>query len=310
MAIPDTRRELVRHGKHDLVGESKHIDRVMAELVRNGSIELIFARDQQKIESATELLPFGMSIYVPALPGETLMSMLERMSALHAAGFDPVPHLAARRIPSRQVLRQFLERAVQECEVHRVLLIGGDLPEPIGPYVDSAAVLRDGALARAGIREVGLAGYPEGHVRIPSGVLRAALDEKLILAKDQGLGTYVVTQFSFAPSRIVDYCAALARAAPDVPVYVGMPGPTNPASLIRYARNCGVSTSLRALIDLGFKAARLLSHTAPNEQLVVLARYCAARSACNVVGVHIYSFGGFLKSAQWMHRLDTGGSSA
>lgn len=306
MTILDTQGELVRHDKQYLVGNSRHLERVAAELVRNGSIELIFTRDQQKIEAATGLLPAGTSVYVPALPGQTLTSMLERMRALHAAGFDPVPHLAARRIPSRQALRQFLGSAVQECGVHRVLLIGGDLPAPAGPYADSAAVLCDGALAVEGIREVGLAGYPEGHPRIPSGMLHAALREKLILAEDQGLGTYVVTQFSFAPMRIVDYCARLARSAPDVSVYVGMPGPTNPARLIRYARNCGVSTSLRALIDLGFKAARLLSHTAPNEQLVMLARYCAARTTCNVVGVHLYSFGGFFKSAQWMHRLDTG----
>jgi methylenetetrahydrofolate reductase (NADPH) len=189
--------------------------------------------------------------------------------------------------------------------VHRVLLIGGDIPEPAGPYVDAAAVLRDGILAEMGIREVGLAGYPEGHPRIPPRVLDVALEEKLTLVSDQGLGSYVVTQFSFVPSRIVEYCARLARAAPKLPIYVGMPGPTTPAALVRYARICGVSTSLRALIDLGFKAARLLRHTSPEEQLVVLAHYCAARPVCNVVGVHIFSFGGFLKSAEWMHRMYT-----
>lgn len=286
--------------------DEHHLDRVIAELVTDGSIELIAARDQDKLVAAKALLPAGMSVYVPGLPRQTLISKLERMRAIHAAGFDPVPHLAARRIVSRQALRQFLERAVHECGVHRVLLIGGDQREPAGPYVDSAAILRDGVLAEAGIREVGLAGYPEGHPRIPSQVLDVSLSEKLRLASDQGLGTYVVTQFSFAPSRIIDYCARLARTAPEVSIYVGMPGPTGPALLIRYARICGVSASLRALIDLGFKAARLLSHTAPQEQLAVLAHYCAARRACNVVGVHIFSFGGFFESARWMHRMYTG----
>jgi hypothetical protein len=37
----------------------------------------------------------------------------------------------------------------------------------------------------------------------------------------------------------------------------------------------------------------------------VLAHYCATRRASNVVGVHVYSFGGFLKSARWMHRMYT-----
>jgi methylenetetrahydrofolate reductase (NADPH) len=293
----------VRIEKHGSPVNSRQVERVIAELVTDGSIELIAARDQTKIDQAKALLPAGMSVYIPGLPGRPLMSKLERMHALHTAGYDPVPHLAARRIASRQTLREFLNRAVQKCGAHRVLLIGGDQPEPAGPYVDAAAILRDGVLAEAGIREVGLAGYPEGHPRIPSKVLDASLHEKLALAGDQGLGTYVVTQFSFAPPRIVDYCARLARAAPDVPIYAGLPGPTSTGQLIRYARICGVSTSLRVLIDLGFKAARLLSHTAPLEQLVVLAHYCAARRACNVVGVHIYSFGGFLEAAQWIHQL-------
>lgn len=306
MTTSHAQADRVNDHQHGSDEAEHHLDLVIAELITDGSIELIAARDQDKLVAAKALLPAGMSVYVPGLPRQTLIAKLERMRAIHAAGFDPVPHLAARRIVSRQALRQFLDRAVQECGVHRVLLIGGDQPEPAGPYVDSAAILRDGVLAEAGIREVGLAGYPEGHPRIPSKVLDVSLNEKLALASAQGLGTYVVTQFSFAPSRIVDYCARLARAAPEVSIYVGMPGPTGLALLIRYARICGVSASLRALIDLGFKAARLLSHTAPHEQLVMLAHYCAARRACNVVGVHIFSFGGFFESAQWMHHLYTG----
>jgi methylenetetrahydrofolate reductase (NADPH) len=285
--------------------DERHLDSIIAELISDGSIELIDAPDQDKLSETTALLPSGMSVYVPNLPRQTLASKLERMSAIRAAGYDPVLHLAARRLVSRHAVQQFLDRAVKKCGVHRVLLIGGDLSTPAGPYADSAAVLRDGLLAQAGIREVGLAGYPEGHPHIPSRVLNAALNEKLGIARDQGLGTYVVTQFSFAPARIVEYCANLAQTAPDVPIYAGLPGPTGPTRLIRYAKICGVSTSLRALIDLGFKAAKLLSHTAPHEQLAVLAHYCAARRACNVVGVHVYSFGGFLKSARWMHRMYT-----
>lgn len=275
---------------------------MVAELMRNGTLELS-PRDERQVAEARDALPFGTRIYLPALPKKTLLSDLGTLCALHAAGYDPVPHLAARRIPSRQALREFLERAVSQAGVRRVLLIGGDLAQPAGPYADSAALLRDRLLAEAGIQEVGFAGHPEGHPCIPVQALQSALQKKLSLASEQGLGSYVVTQFSFAPTRIVDYCAALARSLPDVPVYVGMAGPSSTARLIRYAKRCGVSASLRALSDSGFKAARLLIHTDPREQLSILAHYCAAHDDNNIVGVHIFSFGGFVESARWMRRM-------
>ena len=106
-----------------------------------------------------------------------------------------------------------------------MLLIGGDDAQARGPYADAAAVLRDGVLAECGVREVGLPGYPEGHPRIAAAVLEQALEEKLMLAAGQGLGTYMVTQFSFAPARVIEYCAGMARERPTLPVYVGLAGP-------------------------------------------------------------------------------------
>ncbi len=118
-----------------------------------------------------------------------------------------------------------------------------------------------------GVQQVGLPGYPEGHPRIASATLAAALAEKLALAGAQGLGAYVVTQFSFAPNRIVEYCADLARRAADVPVYVGLPGPTSPRTLLRYAQRCGVGASLRALQAQGMGAVRLFTNVDPSDQL-------------------------------------------
>ena len=63
----------------------------------------------------------------------------------------------------------------------------------------------------------------------------------------------------------------------------------------------GVGASLRALQDLGMKAAKLIMHTDPMEQLHLLAHHCATDAASNIIGIHLYSFGGFPGSAQWMH---------
>jgi methylenetetrahydrofolate reductase (NADPH) len=303
MSLQHTRQAL----EHDAIQpESFGRERLQAalrELVINGSIE-IRNNFSESLEQARGELPFGMRIYIRSLHGQDGEVSLERIRALHAAGFDPVPHIAARRIRARSELRVFLQAAVQESGVSRVLVIGGDLPAAQGPYADAGAVLRDGVLQEAGIREIGLAAYPEGHADVPRESLSAILLDKLRVAASAGLGTYVVTQFSFVPARITDFCASLSRLAPETSVYVGLAGPASPEQLARYAKICGVSTSIRALTDLGFKAASMVRYTEPDTQLEAVARYCMARGdACNVTGIHVYSFGGFMKSSQWMYRL-------
>ena len=277
----------------------KSLADVSADLVSNGSLELSIGDDQQ-ISGAKQLLPVGLGVFVPSPPKESLASNLVHVRALHIAGFEPVPHIAARRITSRDELENFLEIAVGECGVHRVVLIGGDIDKPRGPYKNGAAVLRDGILSRHGISEVLLPGYPEGHTRLPQEKLLADQREKVEMATAQGLCVEIVTQFCFAPTRIIEYCAFLAQQFPDVPVYVGMAGPTSTARLLRYANYCGVSASLRALSSLGVKVINLLTHTDPSEQLEAIAHYCVTRRECNVIGIHVFSFGGFVPAAKWM----------
>ena len=119
--------------------------------------------DAQRIAA---LLPAGTPVYVNHLPRRALAHTLPALIALAEAGLEPVPHVAARRIASRAEAEAFLKQAVRLAGVRKVLLIGGDVPEPLGPYADGAALMRDGLLSGCGVQQVGLPGYPEGHPRI------------------------------------------------------------------------------------------------------------------------------------------------
>ena len=273
-----------------------------AELLACGSIEM-GAHQPEMARRIAALLPSGTPVFVNHLPRHSLADALASLIAVREAGLEPVPHLAARRIASRGELEAFLKRAAGAAGVRKVLLIGGDEMTPLGPYADAAAAMRSGILLACGIREIGIAGYPEGHPRIPATVLESSFTEKLALAADLGLGAFVVTQFSFAPARVIEYCAGLARRAPGVPVYVGLAGPSSAAALLRFAQRCGVSASLRALRAQGFGAVQLVTHTEPGDQLTTIARYCMAHANCNVVGAHVFSFGAALASAEWMNRF-------
>jgi methylenetetrahydrofolate reductase (NADPH) len=274
----------------------------MAELVAAGSLE-ISPRELHRAKDVAALLPAGSCVYIPSLPGLPLARTLEAIAAIRAAGLDPVPHVSARRILNRDEFRDFLKRAATDHGVHRVLLIGGDEPRPKGPFADSIQILEERLLAECGVREVGVAGYPEGHPRIALNAIESALARKLELAAAQSIGVYVLTQFSLAPARVVEYCAMLARRWPSLPVYVGIAGPTDAAALARYAQRCGVSRSLRALRSLGTGIAQLVTNTDPRDQVVAIARYTRIREPSNVVGVHLYTFGGAVRTAQWMSEL-------
>ena len=274
----------------------------VSELLSSGSLE-ISPRELHKAGEVAALRPAGTCVYIPSLPGLPLARTLEAVAAVRAVGLDPVPHVSARRVLDRHEFRDFLKKAASLHGVHRVLLLGGDEPRPKGPFRDSIEVLESGLLVECGIREIGIAGYPEGHPRIPLNALERAMQRKLDLAREQSIGVYAVTQFSFSPPRVVEYCAELARSHPELPVYVGIAGPTDPVALARYAQRCGVSVSLRALRKLGSGIAQLVANTDPRAQVVALARYNRGREPSNVVGVHLYSFGGAVRTAAWMREL-------
>src|SRR5262245_3506566 len=284
----------------------RSIAAVAGELVACGSLEMGAEAPEDALRIA-ELLPAGTPVYVNHLPRHELQHTLAALVALREAGLEPVPHIAARRVSSRLEVRTFLDQAVRLAGVSKALLIAGDVAAAVGPYDDAAALIRDGVLADSGLQQLGLPGYPEGHPQIATATLNALLEQKLALLAGQQLAGYIVTQFSFAPHRIIEYCADLMRRAGGVPVYVGLAGPTTPRRLLRFAQRCGVSASLRALQAEGMRAVRLFTHVDPSAQLTAIARHAMSGSASNVVGVHLYSFGGVAATAGWMNAQITRG---
>lgn len=272
----------------------------VADLLISGSLEM--GLDQKsEVHGIAALLPAGARVYINHPARHSLAQLVDGLKALRAAGLDPVAHIAARRLASRAELRSFLARATGDAGLTKVLVLGGDVSQPVGPYTCGLDILREDIFGGYGIREVGLPGYPEGHPRIPRAVIEQALADKVMTVAAQGLASYVVTQFSFAPDRVIRYCSELGRTLPSIPVYVGLAGPTEARTLLRFARICGVSASLRALGAQGMGAIRLLTHTDPREQLTAVAHYCVGRASCNIVGAHLFSFGGVLNTAAWIH---------
>jgi methylenetetrahydrofolate reductase (NADPH) len=245
-----------------------------------------------EIASLAEILPRGTLVYFSAVPTVERREVVTAAALVRKAGLEPVVHVAARRIAAAADLQELLAGLRGEADVRHLLVIGGDIDTP-GAFPDALSIIQRGGLREAGIEEIGIGAYPEGHPRIPAGRLEAALDEKIAAATAQGLRVHIVSQFSFSPERILDWLRQLRACRISKPVKVGMAGPTSVPALLRYARRCGVAASLRGLAS--GVASGLIGHVGPD-------RIIEALSAANDLGdvaVHYFCFGGTLETARY-----------
>src|SRR5476649_35343 len=133
----------------------------LTTLLSSASVE-VSSRGHQLQELKDNFQP-GIDVTITFLPGDNYRNNVDTASALRAAGFNPVPHIAAREMASVEALDDFLARLRNEAGVTRVLLIAGDVARAKGPFKSSLDVGASGLIEARGIASVSVAGHPEGH---------------------------------------------------------------------------------------------------------------------------------------------------
>jgi len=267
------------------------------ELVAACSIE-ISPRDDFAGEKLRELLDPGTTVFVNHPGSVTHHDIVAACARLRHAGFNPVPHIAVRRLASFTQANDFLQRAEAEAAVTAALIIGGDPDHPVGPFPDAYDLLASGLIERHGLREVAFAGYPEGHPRISARTLDEALRAKVELAGRQGLDVSLLTQFGFDAAPILRWIAALRARDIVCPVLVGIAGPATVATLAKFAVRCGIGASLRALARGHTAFARILAEAGPDALIGVLVAEEDPRWPID--GLHVFTFGGIRRTAEWI----------
>ena len=268
-------------------------------LMRGWSLEAAHPTDPE-IQQLRTIAPAGTHVYVPAVPHQPAARLAEAAAQLRAAGFEPVPHIAARDYADAAQLGDVL----QQAGVRRALIVAGDRDQPAGPFGDARAVIESGLLQRHGIAQIGISGYPDGHPRIAPDVLDRALSEKLAAAERAGLGVSIVSQFCFEPERILAWLRRLRAAGIALPVRIGIAGPTSVAGLLRYAARCGVRASARGLARRAGSLRGLLGHAAPDDLLAALAD-AQMQGGLGDVSPHFFSFGGVVATASYARAAAT-----
>lgn len=246
----------------------------------------------REIAALADTLPPATPLYLTAVPTQDSRELVTAAAAARKAGIEPVAHIAARRLASADALKELLAGLRGEADMRRLLLIGGDI-DTAGAFADTLAVIQRGGLREAGIEEIGIGAYPEGHPRIPAGRLEAALDEKIAAATALGLRVHIISQFSFSPERILTWLKQLRACGIGKPVKIGMAGPTSVPALLRYAKRCGVAASLRGLVSGAVSG--LVGHVGPGRIIETLS----AAGDLGDVAPHYFSFGGTLETAHY-----------
>ena len=259
--------------------------------------------DRRSIETAAEVLRPGSEVFIAAVPGETQDQMVSAAARLRDVGLIPVPHVTARNLANLKEADRLLGRLRDEAGLDRLLALGGDRDRPAGELHSSLQLVESGLFRKHGIGRVFIACYPEGHPTVQDPVLEEARAAKLRLAADQGLKVTLISQFCFDPRPIIGLARRMRALGIEVPYRVGVAGPADRATLLRYGVMCGLGPSLRALARRRGFGRSLANAETPEALLTEVALAQAQEPALGICGVHFFTFGALARSAVWAERI-------
>jgi methylenetetrahydrofolate reductase (NADPH) len=190
--------------------------------------------------------------------------------------------------------------------VTRVLVVAGDIAQPEGEFDSALQILERGFIEKHSIRKLGLACHPEGHKAVADDVLRDAIAKKNAYAQRTGADVYLVSQFGFVADPIIDWEKATTPSINRLQYYAGLPGLATTKTLLKYALDCGVGPSLAAFSKHATQLSKLLTVSAPDNQVVDLARHRREHPGSPLKGLHFFPFGGLKRTTDWLKKLADG----
>jgi methylenetetrahydrofolate reductase (NADPH) len=267
------------------------------------SIE-ITPRQVEKIALLKERLPQGTCVYVALIDPADLALQIEAVSAIRAAGLEPVPHVPARFVRDKTDLEHRLSVFAERGKITQALVLGGGAPHPLGTYDAAIQLLETGLFEAHGIRKIGVAGHPEGNPDIIKAKGEAALIDALKVKQAyfsaHGVEGYIATQFLFEAGPVAYWAKGLRDAGVTLPVHVGVPGPATIKTLVKYAAMCGVGNSARFIRKQALNVTKLLTVSSPDAFVENLAKLHFGKPELGIAAPHLYPFGGFDKLLDWV----------
>ncbi|MEO0496712.1 MAG: methylenetetrahydrofolate reductase [Pseudomonadota bacterium] len=257
---------------------------------------------KQALESAAlpGLFEHGARVYITDVGTHNIDEMVTAVRRVTDLGYTAVPHVAARRLVDAVEFETKLARYAQESGATDILLIGGSPDQQVGSVSSSMEALETGAVDRNGIKNVGIAGHPEGSPDFGPQVEREALSAKQAFANASDAEFRIVTQFGFDATAFIRWADALPSQGIDLPVHIGVAGPAKLPTLIKFAAMCGVGNSLQFLRKNAGKLTALATSHSPEGVVGPIEDHALANPDGPITQLHVFPFGGIAKSADWL----------
>ncbi len=250
-------------------------------------------------EDLPGLFPAGSRVYITDVGTDTPETLTAGAKRVNDLGYKAVPHFASRRLTTKEALETRIKMMTQDAGVTDVLVIGGGLEKEAGEFDSTMKVLETGFFDKYGIKEMGVAGHPEGSPDFTDEVAMEALKFKQDFHNRSDIDVRVVTQFGFDAEKFVTWANGLSAGGVDLPVHLGVAGPAKITTLIKFAAMCGVGNSLSFLKKRAGAVLTMAAGFDPDE-IVSPIEEAALSGNSAIKQIHVFPFGGMKKSAEWL----------
>jgi methylenetetrahydrofolate reductase (NADPH) len=251
------------------------------------------------------LFPSGTKVYITDVGTDSAKTLTAGAKRVRDLGYCPVPHFACRRLTSAQVLKDRVSMLTSEAGVSDVLIIGGGLDNPAGPFTSTMEVLETAEFDRHGVTHIGVAGHPESSPEFSEEVAYEALRLKKNFAIRTDARVRIVTQFGFDAEKFIAWADGLKDAGIDIPVHLGVAGPAKITTLIKFAAMCGVGNSISFLKKRRSALTTLATGFSPESVVGPIEDHVQTAEQTAIRQIHVFPFGGVKKSAEWLAERGT-----
>ena len=271
------------------------------------SIE-VMPRTAKNIDDFRRILPKRTTVYVAHLEDTPIEGMFFTCKRLISEGMDPMPHIPARIIHNTGELEDWVKE-YSSLGVDQSLLLAGNGKTPKGELFNSIQLLETGVFEKHAFKKIQIAGHPEGNKDIDKdGSLEKtinALKAKQKFGQNTKLQIGITTQFCFDPQPVIQWLEVLESEQIDLPISLGLAGPTRLQSLIKYAIMCGVGPSISVLKKRAKDLTKLLLPFEPTEMIDALNSSKKNKLFKNVHSLHFFPLGGIEASAAFARNIST-----